>query len=85
MGNSAGCQFSGRQFSVVRCGGDGGLRQTAVRFFGAFEVTEGELRAAEFGVVVVIESEGDIQSVAGKQFGLLNALGHAPAEGIVGD
>ena len=48
------------------------------------EVAERKFQSAEVWVVVVIEGEGDIESVAGKQLGLLDALGHAPAEGIVG-
>ena len=50
-----------------------------------FEVAEREFQSSELGVVVVIEREGDIESVAGEQLCLLNSFGHAPAEGIVGD
>jgi hypothetical protein len=49
------------------------------------EVAQGEFQSSEFGVVVVIEGEGNIQSIAGEELCLLDALGHAPSEGIVDD
>src|SRR5580692_4059908 len=47
------------------------------------EIAQRQLQSSELGMIVVIESERDIQSVSGKQFRLLNALGHAPAQRIV--
>ena len=51
----------------------------------AFEVAQREFQSAEVGMVVVIEREGDIQSIARKQLCPLDAFRHAPAEGIVCD
>ena len=51
----------------------------------ALEIPERQFESAEVGVVVLIEGEGDIQRIAGKQFCLLNAFSHAPAEGRIGD
>ena len=81
LGNPVvGYQLSGPNRPVDDCS-----RQAPLRMFRALEIAEREFQSSEFGVIVVIEGEGDIQSVTGEEVGLLNALGHAPAEGIVGD
>src|SRR4029077_11745507 len=49
------------------------------------EVAEGEFEATVFGVVVVADGEGDVEGIAGEEFGVLQALGHVPAEGVEGD
>jgi hypothetical protein len=49
------------------------------------EVAERKLEAAVFRMVVVSDGKGDIDGIACQERGLLEALGHVPAEGVEGD
>ena len=59
--------------------------QTLVHMPQTLEVAQRQFQPSKFGMVIVIEGESDIQSVAGKQFCLLDAFGHAPPESTVCD
>src|SRR5438552_636129 len=50
-----------------------------------FKIAKRELNSAEFWMLVVIESEGDVQKISGQQLFLCNSLGQSPAYGIVTD
>src|SRR5580658_2445021 len=73
------------RFSILGCAKDHGLGSISVVQFRTFEIAQRKFQSAEVGMVVVIEREGDIQSIAGKQLSFLDALGHPPTQGIVGD
>ena len=36
-------------------------------------------------MIVIVDGEGDVESVAGEQTGLLTAFRHVPSQGIEGD
>ena len=56
----------------------------AITTFGrrSFEVAQGELKAAVFGVIVVADGKSDVDAVACKKLIVLHSFRHVPAEGI---
>ena len=52
------------------------------RDYGSLKVTNPEFQAAEIGVVVVLESEGYIESIADDERVSCKAIGHTPGESL---
>src|SRR4029077_3319303 len=61
-------------------------RRTLIRrFLRSSEVSQREFQAAIFGVIVIVEAERDVESIAREQTSLLTTLRHVPTQGIEGD
>ena len=56
----------------------------AITTFGrrSFEVAQGELKAAVFGVIVVADGKSDVDAVACKKLILLRSVGHVTTQRI---
>ncbi len=52
---------------------------------GAPQISENELKAAEFGMVVHIQREGHVEDISRKELLLLHGLGEAPSHGAERD
>src|SRR5690349_14304937 len=66
--------------SVFRGGGGNGVGRA--ERFALDDVSEAKFEAAEIGMIVHFEGEGDVHEIACQNRCLLDALGHAPTEGV---
>ena len=61
--------------------GTDGARQPVLRFFCGLglDIAKRELQTAELRMLVLIDAEGDVESISGQELSFLHGLRHVPA------